>query len=312
MRRNPPPGPPPPALVLPRVVPTAETGHIVGMGLPDMVGPLHRTGAIGDETPVAPLVQHGSRLVIAHRGTAGQRPENTIVAFDRAVELGSDGIEMDVRVTDDDVPVIVHDPSTGRIGDADVAIEANPLAAVQRVDAGFRFTTDGGLSHPWRGKGVIVPTLAEVLERFPSTPILLELKSARRQQAVRTVLDSYGAWNRVVVASSLHGALRVFRDGRYYRSASRREIGWWYFGSALGLWPGPPGYQVLSIPERKGPLELLARHAVAAARQAGIPIHVWTIDEPATARRLWQAGATGIITNVPDRIIAVRSETNTA
>jgi len=249
-------------------------------------------------------------VVIAHRGASGERPENTLVSFDRAVELGSDGIEMDVWVTADGVPVIIHDPSTGRIGDADIGIETDSLAAIQRVDAGFRFTTDGGETHPWRGKGVKVPTLAGVLERFPTTPILLELKSARRQDAVRAVLDSYQAWTQVAVASSLHPALRAFRDGRYSRSASRREIGWWYLGSAIGLWGRgrgrSPGYGMLSIPERKGPFALVTRRSMAAAERAGIPVLVWTIDEPMVARRLWDAGATGIISNVPDQIMEQR------
>ena len=231
-----------------------------------------------------------------------------MVSFDRAVELGSDGIEMDVWVTADGVPVIIHDPSTGRIGDAEVGVETDSLTAIQAVDAGFRFTTDGGRTHPWRGRGVKVPTLAEVLERFPNTAILLELKSAKGQAAVREVLDSYRAWTRVAVASSLHAALRVFRDGRYHRSASRREIGWWYFGSAIGLWRrvASPGYTMLSIPERKGPFTLVTERSMAAAERAGIPVHVWTIDEPLVARRLWKTGATGIISNVPDRIMERR------
>jgi glycerophosphoryl diester phosphodiesterase len=69
---------------------------------------------------------------------------------------------------------------------------------------------------------------------------------------------------------------------------------------------------MLSIPERKGPFGLLEPHGVAAATRAGIPIHVWTIDDPATAQRLWDAGATGIITNVPDKILAQRSRSHPA
>jgi glycerophosphoryl diester phosphodiesterase len=206
---------------------------------------------------------------------------------------------MDVRVSADGVPLIIHDPSTGRIGNVDLPVETSTSAALRDIDAGYRFTADGEQAYPWRDRGVVLPTLSQVLERFAAVPILLELKSSRGQEQVRLVLDRFGARRHVVVASSLHGALRAFRDGVYRRSASRREIAWWYLLSVAGLSPGRPGYAMLSMPRRKGNLELVAPRRLALAARSGIPVHVWTIDEPGTATRLWRDGATGIITNLP-------------
>lgn len=249
--------------------------------------------------PIATLVNRGRPVVVAHRGASAGRPENTMEAFELALDHGADALEMDVQVSADGVPFIVHDPSTGRMGDVDVPVEASTAAVLREIDAGYGFTEDGGQTYPWRGQGITLPVLSRVLERFAEVPILLELKSPRGQEEVRRVLDRHAAQRHVVVASTLHGALRVFRDGVYRRAASRREIAWWYLLSLAGLSPGGRGFAMLSMPQRKGNLELVAPRRLALAAESGIPVHVWTVDAPDTATRLWRDGVTGIITNVP-------------
>ncbi|MCZ6755923.1 MAG: glycerophosphodiester phosphodiesterase family protein [Gemmatimonadetes bacterium] len=264
------------------------------------------TQPLADDLPIATLVDPDHRVVIAHRGASADRPENTMGAFELALDHGADALEMDVQVSADGVPFIVHDRSTGRTADVDVPVEASTAAVLREIDAGHRFTVDGGHTHPWRGRGVLLPTLSRVLERFAAVPILLELKSPRGQAEVRRVLDRHAAQRHVVVASTLHGALRVFRDGVYRRAASRREIAWWYLLSLTGLSPGGRGYAMLSMPQRKGNLELVAPRRLALAAESGIPVHVWTVDEPDTAKRLWRDGVTGIITDVPAVMVPLR------
>jgi len=264
------------------------------------------TQPLADDLPIATLVDPDHRVVIAHRGASADRPENTMGAFELALDHGADALEMDVQVSADGVPFIVHDRSTGRTADVDVPVEASTAAVLREIDAGHRFTVDGGHTHPWRGRGVLLPTLSRVLERFAAVPILLELKSTRGQAEVRRVLDRHEARRHVVVASTLHGALRVFRDGIYRRAASRREIAWWYLLSLAGLSPGGRGYAMLSMPQRKGNLELVAPRRLALAADSGIPVHVWTIDDPGTATHLWRDGVTGIITNVPAVMVPLR------
>ena len=264
------------------------------------------TQPLADDLPIATLVDPDHRVVIAHRGASADRPENTMGAFELALDHGADALEMDVQVSADGVPFIVHDRSTGRTADVDVPVEASTAAVLREIDAGHRFTVDGGHTHPWRGRGVLLPTLSRVLERFAAVPILLELKSPRGQAEVRRVLDRHAAQRHVVVASTLHGALRVFRDGVYRRAASRREIAWWYLLSLAGLSPGARGYAMLSMPQRKGNLELVAPRRLALAAESGIPVHVWTVDEPDTAKRLSRDGVTGIITDVPAVMVPLR------
>lgn len=263
---------------------------------------------LADTLPIATLVDPDHRVVVAHRGASVDRPENTMEAFELALDQGADALEMDVQVSADGVPFIVHDPSTGRTGNVDVSVETSTAAFLRGIDAGYGFTADGGQTYPWRGQGVTLPALSQVLEHFAAVPILLELKSPRGQEEVRGVLDRHGAHRHVVVASTLHTALRVFLDGAYRRSASRREIAWWYFLSLAGFSPDRRGYAMLSMPQRKGKLELVASRRLASAISSGIPVHVWTIDDPGIATRLWHDGVTGIITNVPAVMVPLRPD----
>lgn len=268
--------------------------------------------ASADHAPIATLIRLGGPVVVAHRGASAERPENTLEAFELALDQGADALEMDVRVSADGVPFIVHDPSTGRTGNVDVPVEASDATTLQVIDAGYGFSLDGGQTYPWRGRGLTLPTLSEVLQRFDQVPILLEIKSPKGQEDVRRVLDRHGAQQHVVVASALHAALRVFRDGVYHRSASRREIAWWYFLSLAGIARRRREYTLLSIPRRKGKLELVAPRHLASAGRSGIPVHVWTIDDPGTASRLWRNGVMGIITNVPAVMAQLRRDEHSA
>ncbi len=120
----------------------------------------------------------GARLVIGHRGAAARFPENTFAAFDYAVGLGVDAIEFDIRITRDGVVVVIHDPTLDRTtgGSGQVAQQSVPDLA--EVDAGARFSPDGGRTYPFAGKGIGIPTLEELIERYPSTPLLIEIKVA--------------------------------------------------------------------------------------------------------------------------------------
>jgi glycerophosphoryl diester phosphodiesterase len=249
--------------------------------------------------PAEILATPGQRIVIAHRGSSAKAPENSVAAMQLALVDGADAVEMDVRVAGDGVPVIIHDATTGRTCNEDLEVAATDHGRLTALDAGTRSSMSEGTE---RG----IPTLADVLERFPSVPILLELKTAAGQTEVRRILDHYGAQEHVMVASSIHAALRSFQDGVYRRAASRREIGWWYFASLAGRRPHGPGYQAISIPPRSGVLALTGRRPLSTAARAGLPIHVWTVDDPVQAQWLWQQGVTGIITNAPDRLVALR------
>ncbi|HEX2248696.1 MAG TPA: glycerophosphodiester phosphodiesterase family protein, partial [Gemmatimonadales bacterium] len=225
-------------------------------------------------------------------------------AFRLAVEQGADAIELDVRLTADRVPVVLHDARLDRTTGRRALVRELGLTALSEFDAGAMFTSDRGRTHPFRGAGIRIPTLQEVIRAFPELCFLVELKEVDAQGPVRQVLLEEQATDRCVLASEHHAALEVFRHPPFAVAASGREIGLLYRATLLRRVPDSVSYQTLSVPERHRGLRIPTRRFVAAARRLGCPVHVWTINDPGSARRLWQDGATGIVTNHPDRMRA--------
>ena len=249
-----------------------------------------------------PLTNLSSRPVIAHRGASGYAPENTLAAFELAVRQGADAFELDVRLTADGVPVVIHDPSLDRTTDRRGPIGALRLNDLHEIDAGARLTLDGGRTFPFRARGVRIPTLVDVLRAFPEMPVLVEVKEAAAQEAVRRVILEEAAVDRCVLASEDHAALQIFRQSPFVVAASRAEIAALYRAVLFRRVPPSLPYRTLSVPVRHRGLPVPTRSFVAAARRLGCPVHVWTVNEPSLARRLWSCGVAGIVTNVPDRI----------
>ncbi len=254
-----------------------------------------------------PLLAFDRRLVVGHRGAAAIAPENTLASFRLAVAQGADAIELDVHLTGDGVPVVIHDPDLARTTDRAGAVAALSLAEVQAADAGARFTRDGGRSFPYRGAGVRVPTLDEVLRALPRVPLLIELKTVASQLPVRRVLAAHDAARRVVLASAHDHALDAFRAPPWQTCASGAETARLYFGRLAGGAPVGVRYAMLSVPLRhRGVLPIPTPGFIRAARALGAPVHVWTVDDAAVARRLWARGAAGVVTNDPGRMVAAR------
>lgn len=252
------------------------------------------------------LLDLSARLVIAHRGASADAPENTLAAFHLAVQQGCDAFELDVRLSRDGEAVLMHDPTLQRTCGHPGAVAALTLAELQAADAGAGYMAPGG-GTPWRGKGVRVPTLRDVVRAFPTMPILIELKVAEAQEEVARVLAMEQALDRCVVASFRPRALERLGDTGVQLGADRRQVTWWVVRTRLGL-PGPrPRCLCYAVPWRwKDLVEVPRPRFIAAARRAGRPVHVWTVDDPAVARLLWERGASGIITNRPGLMREVR------
>lgn len=260
---------------------------------------------------VNPLLDLSARPVIAHRGASGYAPENTLLSFELAASQGADAFELDVRLTADGVPVVIHDATLERTAGRKLSVASQTLAQLRDADAGARFSPDGGRTFPFHSSGVVVPTLAEVLRAFPGIPVLLEIKEARAQDAVRRVLLEEHAVDRCVLASEDLAALAVF-SAPFCRAAARQETSTLYWRTILrAVRPVPyaeasPPYRLLSVPARYRGMRVPTEAFVSAARKAGCPVHVWTVDDPLLARRLWSLGVAGIVTNLPDVILAAR------
>jgi glycerophosphoryl diester phosphodiesterase len=254
---------------------------------------------------VNPLVDPNARLVIAHRGSSAEAPENTLPAFEAAVARGADAVELDVRLTADGAPVVIHDATLDRTTDRTGPVAALTLADLRAADAGWQFTPDFGRTHPYRGRDVRIPTLGEVLWAFPKLSVLVEIKEPAAREAVRRVLLQEDAAGRCVVASEYREALLGF-DEPFACGASASEISALYRAALFRRRPPVVGYRMLSVPLRHRGLMVPTRRFVAAARAGGCAVHVWTVDSPDTARRLWRRGVSGIVTNVPGTMVEAR------
>ena len=251
-----------------------------------------------------PLLDLSGRPIIAHRGASGHAPENTMAAFELALEQGADAIELDVRLTADGVAVVLHDPTLDRTTSHRGPLSAMSADRLTDIDAGARFTPDRGRTYPFRGSGAQVPTLADVLRAFPLMPFLIEIKEPQAQEAVKQVLLEESAVLRSVLASEHDAALTTFRGSQFAVAACSGEIGALYRAALFRRLPAAVPYSALSVPVRYRGLPVPTRAFIAAARGLGCPVHVWTVDHPALARRLWAKGAAGMVTNFPDRMRA--------
>lgn len=253
------------------------------------------------------LLESGARPVIGHRGNRAYAPENTIESFAQAVSLGVDAIEFDVRMTADGIPVVHHDPTVNRTTDGSGEIARMTFAELRTLDAGARYTSDGGKSFPYRGKGHRIPSLDEVLEAFPSTPVLIEIKTTLAATGVRTSLEAHGAEERTLVDSMDIRAVRVFAGSSIATGAARAEVTRLMAEVLLDRPVTPFNYRALCVPISYYGLPIPVKRFAQVAPSHGCRVHVWTINDPAVAQSLWSAGVNGIISDDPATMLKARA-----
>lgn len=250
------------------------------------------------------LLDPEARAVVAHRGDSAHAPENTLESLRQGVSLGVDALECDVHLTRDGHVVVIHDPTVDRTTNGAGTVADLTLAELQRLDAGFRFTRDGGRTFPWRGRGVIIPTLEALLGTLPGIPLIIEVKSVAAATATRLLLERSGAAARCLIGSFLAGALAPFRDSGIACTASRNDVVRLYLRALLPGGPRTLPFQALCIPPFFNGIPLPVLRFARMARVAGSPTHLWTVDDPARARHYWDGGVNSIITNDPAVMLA--------
>src|SRR4051812_29239409 len=227
-------------------------------------------------------------VAIAHRGGAGDAPENTLAAFEAAIALGCDHLETDVHATHDGALVAFHDAVLDRVTDRAGAIADLDVAEVRAADAGHVFSPDGGRTFPFRGRGVVVPTFEEILTRWPHARVVVDPKSDAAVEPLAALLDRLDAWERVCVGSFSDRRLarmRALGRGRACTSMGPRAVAVARAAAATGRMPRQ-GADCLQIPPRAGGVGLVTARFVAAAHRAGLHVHVWTVNDAAQMRRL--------------------------
>jgi glycerophosphoryl diester phosphodiesterase len=249
-----------------------------------------------------------ARPVIGHRGNRAHAPENTLESFLEAVALGADALEMDLRVSSDGQLVVFHDPTLERTTDGRGAVAQHSVAELKRLDAGAHFTRDGGRSHPWRGRGVTVSTFDEIVEALPrGLPLIIELKTPAATELLRDAVRRHDLAERIIVAGFDPRATRPLRGAGFALGASRPDVLALLPAALLHLRAKPRHVQALCIPQRFNSVPVPIAALARCLRGSGAVIHVWTVNDPEEARRLWRCGVQGIISDDPGLMLATRA-----
>jgi glycerophosphoryl diester phosphodiesterase len=250
----------------------------------------------------------------AHRGDSTRAPEHTLEAFRKAIEAGAGGLELDVHLTRDGQVVVIHDATVDRTTGGSGALATTTMGALREMDAGYGFSLDEGLTYPYRGKGLGVPTLAEVLEEFPDVAINIDIKEIQHgdEAVVLQVLRKAGAQARALVVSKYHADVKRVREisgASVATGASRREVGVFYLLSRLRL-EGllTPDYDALQVPVHYGGLALVTRRFVEAAHSRGVRVDAWTVNDPDEMHRLLDLGVDVVMTDLPGTLAGVLAE----
>jgi glycerophosphoryl diester phosphodiesterase len=249
--------------------------------------------------------------VFAHRGGAKLAPENTIVALDNGMSLGSDGFEIDTQLSADGIPVVIHDQTLERTTDRTGPVRSLSAAELAKIDAGFHFEIEG--AHPFRGQGIGVPRLDEVLARYPNARVIVEMKGGQPElaRAVATVIKKAGALERTCVGSFYQGSIDAIRAEHpdVTTSASQEEARWTLHRSWVRWpWTRTRPWVAFQLPEKAGRMRVVSRAFLRHVHREGQAVQVWVVNERADIERLLDWGVDGIISDRPDVAVATRDE----
>jgi glycerophosphoryl diester phosphodiesterase len=242
-------------------------------------------------------------LIIGHRGASGHAPENTLAAFSLATEMGADGFELDVALSADGVPVVLHDDTLQRTTNGSGQVSATSLAELKKLDAGYAARFGQQFA------GERLPTLAEVFEAaHPRAIINVELKHDRTPGRLLA--------RQVVALIHAHNmAERVFISS--FQFSNLKRVNELDAGLVIGVLYTLGAFAPRVERRLKGAFEFTAHHpsrfGLTAARirwchERGRQVNAWTVNSPADLRRLMLAGVDGVITDFPAVALQVRQQ----
>ena len=239
------------------------------------------------------LIPHDRPLIIAHRGASAAAPQNTLAAFRKAMELGADGIELDVQLSADGAVVVIHDFAVDKTADGTGRVATKTLAELKALDAGVKFSPQFA--------GERIPTLAQVFEALEGKLLVnVELKDFNpRSNALAApvveVVRKHAMEKRVLFSSFNPIALRAVK-----RLAPQIPAGLLYAPNLTiylrRAWLAPLVPHEARHPENS----MVTARTMKWYRAHGFRVNVWTVDDAVEMRRLIALGVDGIITNKPD------------
>jgi glycerophosphoryl diester phosphodiesterase len=237
--------------------------------------------------------------VYAHRGSTVLAPENTGAAFELALNLGADVLEIDVRLSRDHEVIVTHDARVDRTCNGLGAVSEQTLVELKNLNAGWHFTDIKGKNY--RQENISLMTLTELFEQFPTARINIDIKdnSEEAAKAVSRAINKAGAQSRVNVGSFHAKALAYFRtfSPQVTTAATQPEVAQLYFGRSL---IDAVKYHYLQIPTQYFALPLATQSFIKFAQKKNLAIVYWTINDVVDMKKLINRGVDGIVTDRVD------------
>jgi glycerophosphoryl diester phosphodiesterase len=255
-------------------------------------------------------------LVIAHQGGDGIWPGDTMYAFEHAVEIGADVLEMDAHLTKDSQIVLMHDEEVDRTTDGTGLIENMTVNELKKLDAAYDWSNDDGKTFRYRGQGIQVPTLDELFQKFPQMRYVIEIKLTQNpiDRPLCDLIRRENMEDKVIIASFHDEAMQNFRDAcpEVATSASRAEVTKFVllgkvFLSGLIV----PEYEVIQPPfdpEDSMNIPIMTKRFIRESHAKNIAVEPWTVDDPELMKQYIEWGVDGIMTDRPDLMIQALNE----
>ena len=229
-------------------------------------------------------------MIFAHRGASYYRPENTLSSYSYAFELGADGIEIDVQLSSDNVPVLYHDWYFDKItGRKDLVTEMNS-SEIKKLDAGSVFSD--------KYKGEQIPFLEEALSAVPYGKFVnIEIKKTAFEErpveeAVIKAVEKSGIAGQIIISSFNHYSIKKVRElnPEIKRALlfNSMPVDPFSYAEKFDCYSFHPGFVYVNADD------------VKALKDNGIKVFPWVVDIPFYAEKLFSMGVDGIITNIPD------------
>jgi glycerophosphoryl diester phosphodiesterase len=280
-------------------------------------------------------------LNFAHQGGDLEAPSNTLYAFAKAVAKGADAIELDVHASADGELVVIHDALVDRTTDGSGRVDSMSLAELRALDAAhwfvpgagpvrgaegdayvFRAVATGERPAPegYRAEDFRIPTLREVLERFPDVYVNIDIKGTAPETrpyeaALAGLLREYGRSDDVIVASFVEEALETFKrlapEVSTAAGRGQAEALWRAMRSGANYDDDADGHHAVQVPITFSGRQVVSASFVEQAHAAGLAVHVWTVDDRPAMEWLLDLGVDGIITSRPGLLDEVLHERRT-
>ena len=256
-------------------------------------------------------------LNIAHRGGRRIRPEHTLLAYDQALVDGADILELDVSETSEGVIVVMHDDTVDRTTDCTGRINDMTFDEIRQCDAGYDFTPDGGETYPYRGMGLVVPTMEEVFDRYPDIAFVIEIKQETPSMVDHfvEVIREYEVTDKMIGSQFSDDVLEELRAAAPELATNtgvNETLVFW--GKAFDE-PDPeyvPPAEFLQVPMQFNVgdriVDVLHPGFVPRAHELDMYVHVWTINDEQEMRDLIEMGVDGIMTDDPPLLTQVIEE----